>query len=338
MKPNTLHYVLTVDNAITIGRHLYPSSCSQDTAFGIIHTFVLNYMVTNTLHDNLYTMLRRIMAMWHLNYDEDPFFNGHGNPHVPDMTTTTGLMDIMAIGNLLELAHVIDRRAYKKGIHWTEQPELGIARWSYHKLQVYFAKRYVTIVGGKSVSPLSLFRRSFVEFAAAVTVYKRRAYTINCPKVEGCTKYAMEKKMIALFQSNYLELLPALRKLVDEEWQFMYWTGPSITVRAREKNDHIQRRKKVDPMKHMLQLDFDDRMIFLPPALTDEVDEDGDVKMATDQEHEKKTQTVGTPLRRSVRHHNSSPGEVKGVKRRHENDNRAESSKKARKDTGKQDT
>jgi hypothetical protein len=52
------------------------------------------------------------MAMWHLNYDEDPFFNGHGNPHVPDITTTAGLMDMMAIGNLLELANVIDRRSY----------------------------------------------------------------------------------------------------------------------------------------------------------------------------------------------------------------------------------
>jgi len=332
-----MHYVVTIENAITIGRHLYPSACSQDTAFGIIHTFVLNYMITNTLHDDLYTMLRRIMAMWHLNYDEDPFFHGHGNPHVPDITTTTGLMDVMAIGNLLELAHVIDRRAYKKEIHWTEQPEMGIARWSYRKLQVFFAKRYVTMVGEKSVSPLSVFRRSLVEFAAAVMVYKRSVNGMNIPKVEGCTRYQMEKKMLALFESNYPELVPTLHGLVEQEWQFLYWTGPAITIRPRDKGDRMRRTKKIERIKYIRQLDFDDRAIFLPvdkDEAADDKDEDEDVDEVEDEEA---TEGVDTMPRRSVRQQNALPQLQKDLKRRHDDDHGAERPKRARKKSGKQD-
>ena len=309
MKLNTMHYVLTVEDSITMGQHLYLSASSLGTAFGIVNTFVMNYAVTNTLHNELYTMLQQIMAMWHLNYNEDPFFNGHSNPHVPDITTTAGPMDMMAIGNLLELANVIDRHSYQQGIHWTEEPEMALAQWRYRKLQVYFTKRYVTMVGGKSVSPLSVFRRSLVEFAAAIIVYKRSVKGAAYPKVKGCTKYQLEQKMINLFKSNYPELLPALRALVAKEHEFMYWTGPPITIRPVEKGDHTRRTKWVETMKAVRQLDFDDNPIFLPAAqIVDEAkgnfapqDDDGDVEMADDRHDMPKSEASQLPLRRSLR-------------------------------------
>ena len=243
--------------------------------------------------------------MWHLNYDEDPFFNGHGNPHVPDITTTAGLMDMMAIGNLLELANVIDRRSYQQGIHWTEEPEMALARWRYWKLQVYFTKRYVTMVGGKSVSPLSVFRRSLVEFAAAIIVYKRSVKGAAYPKVKGCTKYQLEQKMITLFELNYPELLPALHALVTKEHEFMYWTGPPITIRPVERGDHTRHTKMT---KAVRQLDFDDNPIFLPAVqIVDEAkgnsapqDDDGDVEMADDRHDMPKSQASQLPLHQSL--------------------------------------
>jgi len=66
MKPNTVHYVVTVDNAITYGRHFYPAHAAQLSTFGIIHVFILNYGVTNTLHNDIHTLVRRMMAMWHV--------------------------------------------------------------------------------------------------------------------------------------------------------------------------------------------------------------------------------------------------------------------------------
>jgi hypothetical protein len=65
MRPNTPHYVLGVENTITFGRHFYATSTISDTCYGIIHTFMLNALVTNQKHDGTRTFLRRMMGMWY---------------------------------------------------------------------------------------------------------------------------------------------------------------------------------------------------------------------------------------------------------------------------------
>ena len=64
MRPGTPHYVVTPENAITWGRHFYASSSMQDTVLGVVQTFVMDYGLTNALHDKSRTLLRRMMAMW----------------------------------------------------------------------------------------------------------------------------------------------------------------------------------------------------------------------------------------------------------------------------------
>jgi hypothetical protein len=64
MRPNTPHYVLGVENTITFGRHFYATSTISDTCYGILHTFMLNSVVTNQQHDQTRTFLRRLMGMW----------------------------------------------------------------------------------------------------------------------------------------------------------------------------------------------------------------------------------------------------------------------------------
>ena len=64
MRPCTVHYVLTVADSITYGRHFYSASSISDTVFGIIHCFVMNYGITNALHDTTRTLICRVMCMW----------------------------------------------------------------------------------------------------------------------------------------------------------------------------------------------------------------------------------------------------------------------------------
>jgi hypothetical protein len=65
MKPTTLHYVVTVEDSITYGRHFYSASTISDSVFGLIHSFVVGVGATNTLHEaGTRTFLHRIMAMW----------------------------------------------------------------------------------------------------------------------------------------------------------------------------------------------------------------------------------------------------------------------------------
>jgi hypothetical protein len=70
MRPSTPHYVLTVEDSITYGRHFYSASTISDSVYGILHSFVLGIGVTNTLHDNTKTLMRRIMAMWYIHFVE----------------------------------------------------------------------------------------------------------------------------------------------------------------------------------------------------------------------------------------------------------------------------
>lgn len=259
MRPNTHHYVLTVDDAVTFGRHLYTSSTAQATSFGIIHSFILNYAVTNKLHDELFTMLRRMMTMWHIRYEQDSALDVASEPHVPNITTVSGLMDILAIGNLLEIAQIIDRRWYEGGIDPVEATEMAVARWRYRKLQTYFAKRYVVEVGGHIISTLSIFRRSLVEFAAAVVVYKREKYDV-APEELGGSAIEMEADMKDLFRSNHPELLPCLERLIKEDAQYLYWTGPSITIRRRGLDDIYSSSAPGPEAKKTL--DFMDTKIF----------------------------------------------------------------------------
>jgi len=64
MKPHTPHYVVSLEPSIVWGRHFYASSTIRASVIGIVQTFVMGLAVTNALHDNTRTLLRRLMVMW----------------------------------------------------------------------------------------------------------------------------------------------------------------------------------------------------------------------------------------------------------------------------------
>jgi hypothetical protein len=272
MRPNTPHYVVTVKDSITHGRHLYTTSCSQSTAQGIIHTFIMTYAVTNALHDDLFTMLRRMMVMWHAFFvNPSPSPTELGSLHVPDIASFAGLMDLIALGNLVELNPVLDRRAYTRhAMGWSESHEMAVARLKYRQLQVYCMKSFIMRVGGKRISLISIFRRSFVEFAAAVLVYKQNRALTGIPKVPGCSPQVFHDRLYSLFDSNYPELVPVLTQLVAKRVTCLYWTGPNIEITA-----------KVNGLgDEDIQLDFDDLPLYVTPEVAgedDEMDDDSNV-------------------------------------------------------------
>jgi hypothetical protein len=72
------------------------------------------------------------------------------------------------------------------------------------------------------------------------------------------------RKTSDLFQTNYPELSQALQKRVNERHPFLYWTGPSVEISARDRTKDKwsigddARVKKARP-----RLDFVDRATFL---------------------------------------------------------------------------
>jgi hypothetical protein len=258
MRPNTVHFVLTVEDSIVYGRHFYSKAAMQATVFGIVHTFVMSYTLTNALHDELDTMLRRMMVMWSAHHFQ-PVYSKLSNPHIPKATTPSGLMDIIALGNLLEFSQVLDRRSYytADGIHWQEQHEIAMARQCYRWFQSWFVAKHDTTVGGKRISALCIFHRCLVEFAAAIIVYKRAewAKTPRRGLLRKCTAEIVQEKIVHVFDLNFPELLPCLRKLVEDKAEFLYWTGPPLSI-------HYNGGQRTDPQLR----DFEDRPIYLEDA------------------------------------------------------------------------
>lgn len=220
----------------------------------------MSYTLTNALHDELDAMLRRMMVMWSAHHDQ-PVYSKLTNPHIPKVSTQSGLMDIIAVGILLELSQVLDRRSYytAHGIHWREQHEIALARHCYRAFQSWFTDNHRTTVGGKSISPIHIFHRCLVEFAAAVIVYKQAewAKTPRRGSLKKCTAESVQEKTKHVFQSNFPELLPCLQKLVKDKVEFLYWTGPPITILCTGTR----------PKKDMQLRDFEDRPIYLDEDL-----------------------------------------------------------------------
>jgi hypothetical protein len=247
IQPNTPIYDLTTEHAIVHGRFFYPSSTSQLTAFAIVHSFILRPGPTHQLTNERFTFLRRMMAMWFNCYREDPLFDPSRFPHIPDVRTENGLMDIIALGNILELATVLDRRCYmSSGLHWTERLEMGASRMMYRQLQSIIALNFVLCVDGQPIRPSAIFQRSLVEFAAAVVVYKEDMHAAR--KIPSCSPAKVKEKMVTLFRSNYPELLPNLLGHIDRRSQHLNWTGPTISIMMRtEQHRWFQHRKSNTP-------------------------------------------------------------------------------------------
>ena len=64
MPPNTPHFVLGMENSICYGGHFFATLSMQQTLFGIIHSFILDKFVTNTVHPTSRQLLRRILIFY----------------------------------------------------------------------------------------------------------------------------------------------------------------------------------------------------------------------------------------------------------------------------------
>jgi hypothetical protein len=182
--------------------------------------------------------------------------------HIPDLTTQMGLVDIMAVGNFLELAQYMDRRYYTGNLPSDDLEEQRVARANYHIFQKLFVERYSVLMEGKLISPFLLFQRSFIEFAAALVSYKTVAEEYT-PYTEGCTPKKLGKEISGLITEDYPELSSAFHRVLVEQPLHFHWTGPSFTIRLRQPSDRVQEAH-----------DFDNWKVFDDPDSDEEGEDD----------------------------------------------------------------
>jgi hypothetical protein len=233
----------------------------------------MSYDVTNALHDNTRTILRRMMGMWYDHYCVDDGISLGLSPklasctglmfhsyitgiereiHIPDVSTPHGLLDLVMVGTLLEMAHVISRSHYLGGVDALEEEEECFARWRYRRFCTWFSKQFVTIIGNRWVHPSYVFKRFMLRFCVVLVFYKREREA-QATVTEGCTALAMEKKIMSHIRSDWPELMPLMKALLDEgaditmDVSSFRWTGPIFKIAKRESfgSQHAQSRQEM---------------------------------------------------------------------------------------------
>ncbi|KAK0474126.1 hypothetical protein IW261DRAFT_1569190 [Armillaria novae-zelandiae] len=98
MRPDTHHAVLTLENSIVKGHHIYATTTLAKSVTGWIHTCMLEYRIANVLHPELHELLLHIMCHFYrvMTNDDDKGFH---YLEIPEMSRN-GLLDIIALGNL----------------------------------------------------------------------------------------------------------------------------------------------------------------------------------------------------------------------------------------------
>ncbi|KAK0492976.1 hypothetical protein EDD18DRAFT_1357359 [Armillaria luteobubalina] len=106
MQPNVLHYVLTLEHSVAYGGHFIPSTGIKSVIIGFVHTALLTYSITNTLHPEIKRLLFRMMINWC--FHGTTFRRESTDPHVPNWMEPKGLLDVIALGNLVLYAPALE--------------------------------------------------------------------------------------------------------------------------------------------------------------------------------------------------------------------------------------
>lgn len=167
MRPGTVHFVLTVENSITDGRHGYAASTMAESAYAIIHTFVLDPFITNTTHYATQKLWRRIFKFWMISFQSEYpgifwflsvflpvsltclLVSESCRAHVPDPGTWQGVCDILAVINIIQLSGVLDCRTYTEGLPLEERSEPYAARRVCQDFADFFSSSYGVKRDGK---------------------------------------------------------------------------------------------------------------------------------------------------------------------------------------------
>jgi hypothetical protein len=73
IKPNTPYAMLTMEHSIIHGRYFYSSSTMQESMFGLVHCFIVNFPKTISQAPSRYLLQRLVIFYYH------SFVLNHGN-------------------------------------------------------------------------------------------------------------------------------------------------------------------------------------------------------------------------------------------------------------------
>src|SRR5215471_16777200 len=89
-------------------------------------------------------------------------------PHLPDLETSAGLYNILGLGSLLHMEHLLNRQYYSGELCEGDMQEDSIAWKSYLALLTGLDQKRVLILNRRRIPLMALADRCFVFFAAGL--------------------------------------------------------------------------------------------------------------------------------------------------------------------------
>ena len=244
MRPNTPHFVLTPKAAICHGGHFYATSTIRETVFGVFHMFSLSKAITNTEHSlDSRLLLQRLIAYIHhtlVRGQFDPQSPGLPSPHIPDVRTLEGTLDLFYLCIIGELGDFLDPTAYAKRYRDNralEHQQLctvhtrGLAR----ELLLWWRGLFMFRRQGDSgVDGAIIFNSMFTHQVKTLVAYKKRAEQEEMEAEESaCTGAAFEALAMKYFPSLAPTLMPEGASTRNFNWQGAGYTVSQLSVRPQ---------------------------------------------------------------------------------------------------------
>jgi hypothetical protein len=162
-----------------------------------------------------------------------PFLGTQPPLHVIDVTAIEGLLDIIALGNLIEFASALDLRTYENIIlHEDEQLEIEIAMTRYRTFIRWYCRKFGLLIDGNWIVPSYLFKHRLISFAATTCVYfaNEHATTQKESQLKGITPSLVKGHFRRHIKLCWPDLDPLFEHLLHHPSSFLYYTGPPIRV------------------------------------------------------------------------------------------------------------
>jgi hypothetical protein len=244
MRPNTPHFVVTPKAAICHGGHFYATSTIRDTVFGVFHMFSLSKAITNTEHTlDSRLLLQRLIVYFHHAFVRgrfDPQSSGLPSPHVPDVRTLEGTLDLFLLCIVGELGDFLDATAYAKEYmddRAREKKQLnaiytrGLARelllW-WRGLFMFRGKDDRGVDGG------IIFNSMFTHQVKTLVAYKKLAEKREMePEESACTAVAFEILTEKHFPFLAHTPMPKGASIKNFNWQGEYYTVIQASAKSR---------------------------------------------------------------------------------------------------------
>jgi hypothetical protein len=146
--------------------------------------------------------------------------------HIPDVSTQEGLLDIIMLGNILELSKVFSGKSKAT----LENEEQDMARLRYRRFMMWFADHHLIVLDGELVNPWYVCYRSLLEFATSLCEYKSVWSDDNGAAI------LFRRQVTEHISHQWPLLLPRFLQLLDSPTRLFTWSGPALTIWQR---DHL---------------------------------------------------------------------------------------------------